>query len=139
MSGPILLAGEPKPAQGQTITIDEATLQQLVARAAAAAGVLPSTVHAAPATAPAAWGALAAARPAEPPPPVAVAIPIKIDLGDRANVKAFLFFGGEHAGPGALQQLLDSLLAAHVPVDVWRPKEDDGDRGGYGRRRGGWR
>lgn len=119
-------------APATTVTIDAAQLQELVARAAGAAA-------AAPPAAPTAWGALAQARPAAPPPPAAVAVPVKIDMGDRSNVKALLFFGPEHAGPGALQALLDSLIAAQVPVDVWRPRDDDGDRGGYGRRRGGWR
>ncbi len=67
-------------------------------------------------------------------------MPIRIELRDGSSVKPLLFFGPEWSSPDALNALLDGLAGAGVPLDVWRPKNDDGSygrgggRGGYGRR-----
>lgn len=127
---------QPAPAAPAAPALSPELLAALTAMLQQRPAAAPVAATPAPA---ASWGALAGARAAAvaPPPPIGVAVPLRIELPDGSSVKPLLLFGPECASPEALRPLLEALAAAQVPLDAWRPKPDD-NRGGYGGRRGRW-
>ena len=90
---------------------------------------------------PSAWAKpspMAASAPAEV---LGVSLPISLDT-PSGKLRCYLNFpGSAAASPDALMALVQSLMNAGVPLDVWQPKQQGwGNRsgGGYNSNRGGW-
>ncbi len=66
-----------------------------------------------------------------------VGVPVKISRG-RGTIKIMLWLPAECASsPSALNNTLDQLESAGLPLDVWEPKDSGWGGNSYGNR--GWR
>lgn len=102
-----------------------ALLQRQVGTAPAVTGIAPAFGQPAPMV-----GAL--------PNPVGLLVPVALQTRD-GEVTVYMQFGPECAQPQLVPQLLDALQANGWPLKAWRPKQDNGGRGGFGGGgRGGW-
>jgi hypothetical protein len=140
MSAPSISFADPAAVTPEALATVMKVLQSSAAPAVAATMMPAAALAAGP------WSRPAAAAA---PMPGGVLVQVNLPLPDGSEAPLQLLFGAEHAAsPQTLVALVGGLISAGIPVKTWQPKREHGggwgsgdrggDRGGYGRRRGGY-